>query len=423
MDELRLVRRDDQSLIVAAETGEEYRLVVDEAVLTELKHLSRQLDRVGRGSVRVNPRELQALVRAGKSRAEIADLTGLEESDIERYEEPVLAERRYMLELAHAVPVRTSPTEEAEQQFGTVIAERLIGLGAHGPEWSSWRDEEAGWMIGLDFSSHDVDHRAVWSFDHRKRLLSPLTPDAATLSKQGEVGDRLIPKLRAVDSEEQRFDSGAFDPERLTAELAEEPGEGKRSASGPIAPDHPSTGSIPVVGLDPDAEFARRQHIEERAIKTPAPELPDLGQTADLLDALRRRRGERDAAAPEVEREGGDAANEPLRFPGTAAAEEDAEDDDRDAAEPDELFDLDRTRPRAVPKAPSDASSNPADELIVVDRAEDRPASPSRAEPADGAKDDDGQAGQGKGRRSKGRASIPSWDDILFGTRSDEDPA
>jgi hypothetical protein len=23
----------------------------------------------------------------------------------------------------------------------------------------------------------------------------------------------------------------------------------------------------------------------------------------------------------------------------------------------------------------------------------------------------------------KGRASIPSWDDILFGTRSDEDPA
>lgn len=437
MDELRLVRRDEQSLIVATEAGEEYRLIVDEAVLSELKHLSRQLERAGRASARVNPREVQALVRAGRSRAEIAELTGLEESDIERYEEPVLAERRYMLELAQAVPVRTSPVDDDEQQFGSVIAERLVGLAADGAEWSSWRDEDAGWMIGLEFVSHGVHHRAVWSFEHRKRLLSPLSPDAVTLSKQGDVGDRLIPKLRAVDPHEQRFDSGAFDPERLGSEPGGRPtaGEGREfPASGPVAPDHPSTGSIPIVGLDPDTEFARRQHIEERAIKTPAPELPDLGQTADLLDALRRRRGERDAASAPAEGPdgGGSAPREPLQFPGGGrVAERDrAASPEGDTAEIDELadpVDLERTRPRPAP--------NPAGETIVVDAAPSRPAdapeapaSPVPRGTADEAEDADGSGSERtnreRGRRGgKGRAAIPSWDEILFGTRSDEDPA
>ena len=420
MDELRLVRRDDQSLIVATDAGEEYRLVVDEAVLSELRHLGRLIERGSREVGRVNPREVQSLVRAGKSRAEIADLTGADESDIARYEEPVLAERRYMLELAQAVPVRTSASDEAQQQFGTVIAERLVGLGAEGTEWSSWRDEEAGWMIALEFVSRDVAHRAVWSFEHRKRLLSPLTPDAETLSKQGEVGDRLIPKLRAVDTGERgdgaRFDSGAFDPERLTGDLGGDAGDGDGpgeapstkgiNVSGPVAPDHPSTGSIPVVGLDAGAEFARRQQIDERAIKTPAPELPDLGQTADLLDALRRRRGERDGSAPAPTAETGGAPNDPLLFPGVS--DEAAEDEDA------EIVELETTRP--LGQRPSPGAQPPA--APAGEPAEDRAA--ARSEDAEETAD---RKRSEKDRRGKGRASIPSWDDILFGTRSDEDPA
>lgn len=397
MDELRMVRREDRSLIVATESGEEYRLLVDETVLAELRHLGRP----PRGPNRVNPREVQALVRAGKSREEIAEATGLDDADIERYEEPVLAERRYVLELAHAVPVRTSPGDEGEQQFGTVIAERLIALSAERAEWRSWRDEEAGWMIGLDFDSHDVAHRAVWAFEHRKGQLSPITPDAETLSKQGEVGDRLIPKLRAVDADE-RFDSGAFDPERLTP--AGEDGDEDADAApltNPVSPDHPSTGSIPV--LDADAEYARRQHIEERAIKTPAPELPELGQTADLLDALRKRRGERDASAPREE-----PAAPPLRFPGVAADDDDADDD---TAEVEGLWAADgRDGARRDPEqGPGQADDDAATPKPRGKRDEEKPA--------------DEKVADEKSRRGKGRAAIPSWDDILFGTRSDEDPA
>jgi len=400
MDELRLVRRDDQSLIVATDSGEEFRLLVDDAVLGELRQLARLLERGERSVGRVNPREVQSLVRAGKSRAEIADLTGLELGDIERYEEPVLAERRYILELAHAVPVRTNASDDAEEQFGTVIAERLIGLGAEDAEWTSWRDEEAGWMVSLDFVAREVSHRAIWSFEHRKRQLAPLNSEAETLSKLGEVGDRLIPKLRAVDANE-RFDSGAFDPDRLAAEFDDDP-SGEVLVSGPVAPDHPSTGSIPIVGFDPEAEFARRQGIEERAIKSPAPELPDLGQTADLLDALRRRRGERDATTSRDDV----APNAPVRLPGllddTGAATEDATSA--------EIVDIEATRPTTAHL--ESVPFTPTPELVEADTSATSTAEEPAQEPKRGEKD-----------RRRGRASIPSWDDILFGTRSDEDPA
>ncbi len=390
MDELRVVRREDQSLIVANEAGDEFRLVVDGSVLADLRHLHRQVA----GGARINPREIQALVRAGKTRAEISELTGAEESDIERYEEPVLAERRFVLQNAQAVAVRTSPVEQAEQQFGAVIAERLIGLAARRIEWTSWRDEDAGWMIGLDFESYEVSHRAVWSFEHRKGILSPLTPDAESLSRQGEVGDRLIPKLRAVDSGEprDRFDSGAFDHEKLEAVLSEQPTADPEvledTVPGALSPateaamraGHPSTGSIPVVNVED--EFARRREIDQRAIKTPEPELPDLGQTADLLDALRRRRGARaedaqnpdDSAAEERE-----APPKPVLLRGVS--------EDRGTGGPE-------TKPLPAPQTPGQAPAPSPDDSKSADN----------------------------GKR-KGRTSIPSWDDILFGTRSEEDPS
>lgn len=395
MNEVRVVRREDRSLIVATDQGEEFRLEVDDAVLAEIRQLAK---RANTSPNKIKPREIQALVRAGKSRGEIAELTGLEESDIERYEEPVLAERRYILELAHAVAVRTSPGDAAEQLFGTVIAERLITLEAEGPVWSSWRDEEAGWMVSLDFLSHDVSHRAIWSFEHRKGALSPITPDAVSLSKQGDVGDRLIPKLRAVDDlrHAERFDSGAFDPEQLGTDGDSDAGH-TDAAPAPkptvvVAPDHPSTGAIPII--DVEAEFARRRGIEDRAIKTSEPEMPDLGQTADLLDALRRRRGERSATLEPV-LPSGDQLNFSL---------EDAE------PTPGSTSPLHLLTPEAEHSPMRGVERSDASDTEESARKPSTPTAPEKP----------GTTSKQKGR---GRPGIPSWDDILFGTRSEDDPA
>ena len=74
MDELRMVRREDGAIILANELGEEYRLAIDDVVASEIRQLSKRP--AGPSSVR--PREIQALLRAGKSRAEVADELGQE---------------------------------------------------------------------------------------------------------------------------------------------------------------------------------------------------------------------------------------------------------------------------------------------------------------------------------------------------------
>lgn len=408
MNELRFVRREDLALIVANDAGEEFRLIVDDTVLSELRHLSKRDRQAGR----VKPREIQALIRAGKSRAQVAEETGLEEADIERFEEPVLAERRYILELAQAVAVRTEASGDSDQHFGGVIAERLIGLGVEDSDWSSWKDEETGWMIGLDFIAHDVAHRAVWAFAHRKGTLSPVNPDAVNLSKQGEIGDRLIPKLRAVDSEDKtgRFDSGAFDHSELPiedAEATEQQPEDQPAAAGAAA-SPVDTPSAPAPSLtDANAEYERREKIDHRAIKMDDSEEIDLSQTADLLDALRKRRGEREQSARSSEAPASEASETgpQLSTPPVLADE-----------------------PVPVTQAPSPRSiwgaagvtgdqGNPAPVAKM-------PAGPTAVKPvADPAAEPAAEKPETDKAARKGRASIPSWDDILFGTRSDEDPA
>lgn len=464
MDELRVVRREDGSLILANELGEEYRLAIDESIAQEVRLA---LPRAA-SAVRVRPREIQALLRAGKSRAEVAAETGLEEADVERFEEPVRAEKRYMLDLAHAVIVRTDPSgtngspsaNEDEQRFGQVIAERLVGLGNVNSEWRSWRDEEAGWLVGLAFDSRDGDHDAVWSFDHKKRVLSPLTPDATNLSKVGEIGDRLIPKLRAVDADEPerapKPEPAPFDPDSLLAPTqeveplpaADTPGNAAASDS---ATDEP---------VNADAEYERRREIDHLAVKTTDDDGHDLSQTADLLDALRRRRGERSREAAEslAEQDQGAAGDDsadpsplevlglPPRAPstrrgaaaniwGTAGVSGVSNDEDpapanttRESRSGDGQGtsggdSADTAQLRAVPAAPvadptpeTGDGTEPGADSSESDATDAAPSQPQRG--------DRGQTGGREGRGSKrGRSSIPSWDDILFGTRSDDDPA
>lgn len=462
MNELRFVRRDERSLILANESDEEFRLVIDDLLITELKHASRK---EREGTVKVRPREIQSLVRAGKSRAEIATITGLDEASIERYEEPVLAERRYILERAHAVEVRTEGSETADQRFGGVIAERLLALEADASEWAAWRDEEAGWLISLEFISRDVAHRALWSFDHRKQTLAPTNSDAVSLSKQGDVGDRLIPKLRAVDNGDRTSQFAAVaEPAAQTkpapaAPVAPEPivpvapvvavaPQAGPDANGPApavsAPANPAVSSPAAPPLDANAEYVRRREIDQRAIKSEDSGPADFSQTADLLDALRRRRGERQLAESQ---DPDDTETTPLatqppamptQLPGMsqlpeAAPAQTSESDApaRNVKKPRSIWGgagvasgvtvaSQRETGSGAPKPPSLVS---APQVSAPAAPPAQPGADAATPAADAATEADSEAAVDPRAPRKGRASIPSWDDILFGTRSDEDPA
>ncbi|MGN7968187.1 septation protein SepH [Microbacterium sp. 22296] len=340
MEQLKVIGTEDDVLVVATQAGERFALALDEVLRVEARRARRDREDDDRAP-RPSPREIQAHIRAGMSAREVATLLNARIEDIERFEGPVLAEREHVVSQALAVPVLLGGTIEhdAPITFGAAVRAKLSEAAASAERWTSWK-EGTSWMVKLEFTANGVDHDARWGFDPRRSTLSPQNADAIQLSRQGSLPEGLIPRLRALDTvqkDDSRFDSGSFGPRRL--DIEDEPGV---EATGPVAP-----------------------AVQAAAIKR-APDAPvTSAETADLLEALRRRRGQR----------------EPL--PGIAEVEPEP----RPSGPPVALFDA--VEPGFVDEPPA---PSPEPERPQVDSA----------------------------RRAKGRPSMPSWDEIVFGARSDE---
>ncbi len=330
MQELRVIGVENGALLVSSDDGERFSIPIDEVLQSRLRQSSPDTS-VGR---KLSPREIQEQIRSGMSAQDVASVTGMPVEHIEKYEGPILAEREHIVTSALEVAVHTAlETGPASgMSFGTAIRTRLGAINAINERWASWKDPATGWVVKLSFTADQIDHDARWSFDPRRLALSPLNSEATTLSQQGEVPAQLVPRLRAVshavDVEPSRFDSGAFAP--VTEEAA-------------------------------PSRFAPQR---------PQPLQADSNQTADLLDALRRRRGEREAAS----------------------------------------YDDDESSRNAHPSTGSIRIVDVPMPEVIDEVDEHRPTLPQpTVAPAPKAR--------------KGRTAMPSWDDIVFGARADDDPA
>lgn len=351
MESLTIIGTEDGRLVLATEAGQRFTLAIDDVLRSEIRKAQREQTPAEARAPLPSPREIQAHIRSGMSAEDVAELLGARVEDIRRFEGPVIAEREHVVGQALAVPVLMGIELEQDENptFGVAIRAKLAELGATGERWTSWK-ESSGWIVKLEFTANDVEHDARWSFEPRRSALSPLNGDATQLSRQGPMPEGLIPRLRALDvvtpgdgdahgeREDERFDSGAFGPRRLP-----DP-----------EPEHESSPS------------AVRELATKRAPESANPN-PD---TADLLEALRRRRGQREPA-PAFDVEPADRASD---HPAGRSAEPE----------------------RRAPVALFDALPSPAEQRNET--PEDSDGSPRR----------------------RGRASMPSWDEIVFGARSDD---
>ncbi|QIG40651.1 DUF3071 domain-containing protein [Microbacterium sp. 4R-513] len=338
MEQLKVIGTEDETIVLATESGERFSLAIDDVLRAQLRRARRERDGEER-TARPSPREIQAHIRAGMSAEEVASLLGARVEDVQRFEGPVLAEREHIVGQALAVPVLLGADLDGDTHptFGTAVRAKLAEAGASGERWTSWK-EQTGWIVKLEFTAAEIDHDARWGFEPRRSTLSPLNPDAIQLSRQGSLPEGLIPRLRALDAsplkDDSRFDSGAFGPRRLPE---------------------------PEADLEsPDVPTPTAKAVQQAAIKRADEPSLTSPETADLLEALRRRRGQREPlpGADEVARAAAPVALFDALEPGY---------DETPAAEPEESF------------------------------TPDRPV-----------------AAEASGRR-KGRTSMPSWDEIVFG--------
>lgn len=359
MQELKVIGIENGALIAASDDGDRYRVEIDAVMQTKIRQLQGQRA----ANTRVSPREIQAHIRAGMTREQAAAATGASVEDVERYELPVLAERDHVLSQALAAPVNIAGDDATSHTFGGVIRERLAALNARDERWACWKDEIQGWIVKVEFTAEEIDHDARWSFDLRGQALSPLNSEANTLSQHGEIRGGLIPKLRAVDTsaeptDQSRFDSGAF--------VLADDALGIDTVSAP--PEH----SLPTA-------TAAAMNREDEPAHNP-------NDTADLLEALRKRRGEREAM-PEFDVFADDANATVVIERETLIVERETIETAIDTPVTDSLWGA-----AAKPGHEGEFAGEPA----PVAGIEDAP------------------------KRRNGRTSLPSWDEIVFGSHGDE---
>lgn len=347
----------------------------------------------------LSPREIQQRIRAGASVEQVARESGNPFSRIRGYGFPVLAERGYVAQQARAVEIwvggpdlYSSTVEDGgPSTLGELADHRLRELGAPADalEWDAWREPSGTWTVVARFSAEGLraaptaeEPPARWSFRPAGRRLDPQNAWARVLS-DAEAWDVF------ADADPQ-------------------------DAPQPAAP------SPQPVASSPEAD-APVDDLPDEAAVTPLgarTALPD--PDADLLDILRARRGRRvgsdadsdDALAHLIAREAATRATPtPLHHmaPEGVATADPAETPHAErptgvpsAAEADEESPSDG----AAPSTAEAAAPSPAEAVDVAEATEPTttPATP---------------AARPRARSAARRASVPSWDEIVFGRKGE----
>lgn len=311
----------------------------------------------------LRPRDIQARIRGGETAESVAAAAGVPVEKIMPYCSPVLAERAHVAQTALRASVRRGAGPGGARTLGDSVDRFLAahGLREDDVEWDAWRRADGRWALTAQVEAGDREHQAEFTLD---------------------VAGRYVV-------------AGNDDARLLTGELS--PGE----------PDAPSRGLTALAGGYADVPFA-----------------PDnLGD--DALELVRDRRPQETApeAAQEATQETTRAAEpDPAVLPeadpvAATGPLPDHEPDEQPEEQPDE----------ATIEVAADPAESAIDEGEVDDQPEldlgvpeqpptDRPA----AEEAPEGGTPESSAETRPKRTRKGRASVPSWDEIMFGGGSQD---
>ena len=408
MAELELARlhEDGEHLVLRAPDGAEHSLTITEALRAAVRR-DRPRAEALQAQAAMRPRDVQARLRAGATVEELAAESGLPEDHLRRYEWPVAAERDHVVAQVrgHRLAGDGEPVT-----LGEVADTRLVarGVGTDEARWSARRDGNAPWVVEVRFSAGDRDRSARWTYDPKARVVTPLDDEARWL---GQPDDPVSPEVLGVPSLGRSGGSrtAADHQQDATALLLDDLADrrGQRAGSRGRRPDgaadaartsdtsrpaddgtHPRSEPLPLGLVPAPAAASGPSHDDVRASTPPAGDQdrdrdvpldrPDTEAGASVVDLGSRRAGNR---APEG-RTGHPSGSRRPPSPDTPV--DDRAVDDRaagDVADPE----------TPAPSTPPSTGQGP------------QPSAPP--------------AGKTAGRRPgrKGRAQVPSWDEIVFG--------
>ncbi|MGQ1837055.1 septation protein SepH [Kocuria turfanensis] len=473
MEQLRLagVHDDGEHLVVEDETGTRRLLRIDQELRLAVQRARRLAGARPRGTGQFGPREIQARFRAGATVEEIVAESGWEAARVRRYEWPILAERAHIAAEAQKVEIEDrsahrgyhSVFEGEPLTLGRAVAHRAgdLGVDPSSLEWDSWQREDHLWTVVARFSVTDAgsaptedEPQAEWLYNPANQSVRPANPWAEALTETGAPDTPLGAGLGVLD--------GGLDPEltqlRRSAVEADDLLDVLQARRGQrIGED--------VEGDDALAELLGRGmgHVERRPRPLAAPEdtpvfdrpFQPATRFPDTAPAPQ------DTAPQDTAEDRGASEDGPGTAPASAggttaprAAEQDAAEDDAAVQDPavQDTPPQDATaQDRPAQGRPAQAGPGPVPALRPSAPAPETPSgrpAPGGADAADAAGEGSERAGTrdeagpedadtdpaggesaaperprprnrtAKARRSA-RSSVPSWDEIVFGSSSD----
>ncbi|ROR91358.1 septation protein SepH [Nocardioides aurantiacus] len=324
----------------------------------------------------LRPRDIQARIRSGESAEEVAAAAGTSVEVIMPYASPVLAERAHVAWNAQKSSLRRA---SGPSGGGRTLGEAVeLFLGEHrlhddDVAWDSWRRADGRWVLTADIDAQGVRRSAEFVHDVAGRYVVAENDDARTITGElgaGPAGPAPRRLTSLVGGHDQDLPLGD-DAIELVRDREDEPTDVEQ----------------------PDVEQPEVEQPEHRPFEVPVGD-------ADWMRV--------DGAAP---------VEEPTDVPPPGAT--------RSAEEPDPVADAD-ARPdpdsedtaeivvaAADPEVVAEVRERPAGRSPEPDSGPERPAEPEEPELDLGVEPQETAAQ--KTAKRKGRASVPSWDEIMFG--------
>lgn len=430
MRELELdgIHDDAEHVILVDSDGERYTLRIDEALRAAVRR-----DRPALGMIQaadaapLRPREIQAMLRSGRSAEDIAEVSQVPLDHVRRYEGPVLAEREWAAQRARAFPVgRGGPS------LDEVVTERLAARQAtEDTAWDAWRRPDGSWTLELSFSAAGRTRQAHWMADLDNRTVSALDDEARWITDEEAPPEPLRGRARLMAVKSSVYDleaDGSFDDESRGRGA-----RGPQRGSGPVSSEHPAA----LGDRELDALNARRGL---RSVPPPEDSTTDSATVWSSLDED----STTDPVDPARSQPHEPAWGSLVEPPGTPAGpEQEADQADPDQADQEALLEHARSEDGAAgletdPAADVEESDGrepagaEADDTTIrhqdtVDLTPlpgfDEPPAP-RGEQGTSSPETPQEPQERQPRKpaksaKNKRAAMPSWDEIVFGSKND----
>lgn len=427
--ELLGLHPDGNQLILNDGDGERYAIAITQQLRDAVRVTRPNLEAVPQNPQKaVSPRKIQSLIRAGSTINEVAAKFGIPEEKVRRYATAILAERSHAASLARSCQVGG---ESDSPQLGELVIDRLAarGVAADSLRWDAVRDGKGPWEIILTFTQEARELSARWHMEAGSSSVNAIDQEAIWLTETSRPASK-------VSSFEEFFPASSpqpippSEPDTGTDALLDalSAARGKRDASP----------NLPIEDEEDDFEDVS---IPEQ---TGAEGSADPKEAAEIvsLHGMRAGSGQIDKQNPRTDTnssrsifsppDSSESGPEPLKGQGSPASSPDSKNRSEQVWDRDEPtfvgtfsetealnLDLTRRSPAGLsggetgtpsrPAPPPPSSGEVAPVLPGMENVEENDITVL-------ASTDKSAKSKSKHRRSH-RKSIPSWDDIVFGTK------